>query len=170
MFYAGTDPVKVGLVESFPRPGGRLTGVYSQTTDLTGKRIERPVTSLEELRAGLRALRPGEVDGYLHASDASMTSYADVIVDALRAKRVPFILQDRESVVRGALASYGLSYYAGGRLVSKYVHRVLLGANPADLPVEQMNRLLLVINLKTAKAMGLTIPPSLLARIDEIIE
>jgi len=212
VFYAGTDPVTVGLVESFPRPGGRLTGVYSQTTDLTGKRlerlkmvprlrrvvtfynpdnpsarqslmigrdaarqlkvevIERPVTSLEELRAGLRALRPGEVDGYLHASDASMTSYADVIVDALRAKRVPFILQDRESVVRGALASYGLSYYAGGRLISKYVHRVLLGANPADLPVEQMNRLLLVINLKTAKAMGLTIPPSLLARIDEIIE
>jgi len=213
VFHAGTNPVSIGLIESLRRPGGRLTGVYSQVTDLTAKRlemlkemvprlrrvivfynpdnpaareslrnahdaahqlklaiVERPVHSVDELRAGLRALRPGEVDGYFHVSDALTTSQADLLIEASRAKKLPLILQDRESVVRGALASYGLSYYTSGRLTASYVQRVLLGANPADLPVEQVNRLQLVINLKTAKALGLMIPPSLLARADEVIE
>ena len=68
------------------------------------------------------------------------------------------------------LASYGLSYYALGRLSAKHVQRVLLGAAPGDLPVEQVDRLHFVINLKTAKALGLTIPQSVLARADEVIE
>jgi putative ABC transport system substrate-binding protein len=79
-------------------------------------------------------------------------------------------MQDRESVVRGGLASYGLSYYLGGRQMAKYVQRVLLGENPADLPIEQIDRLQFVINLKTARLLGLQIPESLRQRADEIIQ
>jgi putative ABC transport system substrate-binding protein len=80
------------------------------------------------------------------------------------------MFQDKESVAKGALASYGLSYYTIGRLSAKQVQRVLLGADPGNLPVEQVDRLHFAINLKTAKALGLTIPQSVLARADEVIE
>jgi putative ABC transport system substrate-binding protein len=63
-----------------------------------------------------------------------------------------------------------VNFYAVGRLSAKYVQRILLGANPGDLPVEQPDRLYFVINLKTAKALGLTIPQSLLLRADEVIQ
>jgi len=213
VFYAGADPVAVGLVASFRKPGGRLTGVHGQFSDLTAKRlellkemaprirrvlalynpdnpvaqrsakmardaarqlkvelVERPVASVEELRTALRMLKPGEVDAFAYVADAMVTSQAQLVIDAAKAKRLPIIFSDKESVVKGALASYGESYYTIGRLSAKHVQRVLLGANPGDLPVEQLDRLHFVINLKTAKALGLTIPQSVLARADEIIE
>ncbi|HJV58262.1 MAG TPA: ABC transporter substrate binding protein, partial [Methylomirabilota bacterium] len=74
------------------------------------------------------------------------------------------------SVAAGGLASYGTSYYLVGQLAANYIHRVLLGTNPADLPVERSDRFELVINLRTAKALGLTIPPSLLQQADQVIE
>jgi putative tryptophan/tyrosine transport system substrate-binding protein len=73
-------------------------------------------------------------------------------------------------VIKGALAAYGESFYTIGRLSAKYVQHVLLGANPGELPVEQVDRLHLVINLKTARALGLAIPEPVLARADELIE
>ena len=76
---------------------------------------------------------------------------------------------ERTRVAAGGLASYGTSSYAVGRLAAKYVHRVLLGTSPADLPVERLDRFELVLNLKTAKAIGLTIPQSVLTRADEVI-
>ena len=213
VFYAGTDPVAVGLVESFRKPGGRLTGIHGQLTDLTAKRLqllkemiprlrrvvtfyspdnpaaqqsvkiardgarqlkvellERPVASVEELRAGLRALRPGEADAFFYVADAMVASQAELIIDTARAKRLPTMFSEKGSVAKGALASYGESYYALARLSAKQVHRILLGANPGDLPVEQLDRLLFFINLKTAKALGLTIPQSVLMRADEVIE
>jgi len=213
VFYAGTDPVAVGLVASFRKPGGRFTGVHGQFSDLTAKRlellkemaprtrrvlalynpdnpaaqrsakmvreaarqlkvelVERPIASVEELRAALRALRPGEVDAIAYVADAMVTSQAVLVIETARAKRLPTIFQDKESVDKGALASYGESYYTIGRRSAKHVQQVLLGANPGDLPVEQLDRLHFVINLKTAKALGLTIPQSVLARADEIIE
>ena len=213
VFYAGTDPVVVGLVASFRKPGGRLTGVHGQFSDLTAKRlellkemtprmrrvlalynpdnpsaqrsakmareaarqlkvelVERPIASVEELRAALRALRPGEVDAIAYVADAMVTSQAELVIETARARRLPTIFQDKESVDKGALASYGESYYMIGRRSAKHVQQVLLGANPGDLPVEQLDRLHFVINLKTAKALGLTIPQSVLTRADEIIE
>jgi len=213
VFYAGTDPVSVGLVESFRKPGGRLTGIAGQFSGLTGKRlellkemvprlrrvvtfyspdnpapqqsvkigrdaarqlklelIERPVASVEELRAGLRALRPGEADAFFYVSDAMVTSQAELIIESARARRLATMFQERGAVAKGALAAYGESFYTIGRLSAKHVQRVLLGADPGDLPVEQIDRFHFVINLKTAKALGLTIPQSLLTRADEIIE
>jgi putative tryptophan/tyrosine transport system substrate-binding protein len=213
VFYVGTDPVSVGLVESFRKPGGRLTGIHGQFTRLTAKRlellkemvprlrrvvtfyspdnpvaqqsvkiardavrqlkvelVERLVTSVEELRAGLRALRPGEADAFLYVSDAMVASQAELIIESARAKRLPTMFQERGSVAAGALAAYGESFYTIGRLAAKHVQRVLLGADPGDLPVEQNDRLHFVINLKTAKALGLTIRQSLLLRADEVIQ
>ncbi len=213
VFYAGTDPVTVGLVESFPKPGGRLTGIHGLFTDLTGKRlellkemvprvrrpmvfykpqnpaaqqslnlardaarhlemelVERPVASVEELRAGLRALRPGEADALIMVSDAMVVSRQDLLIEAAMAKRLPTMLTDRASATGGALAGYGENYYTVGGLSAKHVQRVLLGANPGHLPVEQVDKLQFVINLKTAKALGLTIPRAVLVQADEIIE
>jgi putative ABC transport system substrate-binding protein len=73
-------------------------------------------------------------------------------------------------VTEGGLASYGVNFHAVGRQSARYVHKVLLGTSPADLPVERADRFELVINLKTAKALGLTIPPSLQQRADQVIE
>jgi ABC-type uncharacterized transport system substrate-binding protein len=213
VFYVGTDPVSVGLVESFRKPGGRFTGIFGQFTDLTAKRLEllkemipklrrvvtfyspdnpavrqsleiarhtagqlrielleRPVTSVEALRAGLQALRPGEADALFPVADAMVVSQEELIIDTVRAKRLPTMVSHKENVARGALASYGENYFALGRLSAKHVQRILLGANPGDLPVEQLDRLQFVVNLKIAKAFGLTIPQSVLVRADEIIE
>ncbi|HEV8530828.1 MAG TPA: ABC transporter substrate-binding protein [Methylomirabilota bacterium] len=131
---------------------------------------ERPVASVEELRAGLRALRPGEADAFFYVGDAMVASQSALIIDAARAKKLATMFHQRETVAMGALASYGVSYYELGRLSAKYVQRVLLGANPGELPVEQVDRLYFVINLKTAKALGLTIPQALLGRADELIQ
>lgn len=212
-FYAGTDPVSVGLVESYSKPGGRFTGVHGRATDLTAKRlqmlrdmvpglrrvvtfynpeneaarrsldlgrraarqlnievVERPVRSIAELRAALTALHRGEVDGVLHVSDAMITSDADYIVQVAGKLKLATLFQDKEVVKRGALASYGLSYYAIGRQLGKTIERLLKGARPAELPVEQVDRVEFVLNLNTAKALGLVVPQSIRARADEIIE
>jgi ABC-type uncharacterized transport system substrate-binding protein len=132
--------------------------------------VERPVGSVEELRAGLRALRPGEVDAILYVADVMVASQMELIIESARAKRLPTMAQERGSVVKGALAAYGESFYTIGRLSAKQVQRVLLGADPGGLPVEQVDRFHFVVNLRTAKALGLTIPQSLLTRADEVIE
>lgn len=213
VFYAGTDPVVVGLVKSFAKPGGRLTGVHSLSTDLTGKRleilkeivpklrrvvtfydprnasaresaksaqeaarqlrielVERHVRSVEELRAGLGTLKAKEVDACFLVSDAMVISQAQFIVDTAKAKKLPTMSSERGFVVAGGLASYGVSYYALGRLSAKYIHRVLLGTSPADLPVERFARFELVLNARTARELGFTIPQSVLIRADEVIQ
>jgi putative ABC transport system substrate-binding protein len=86
------------------------------------------------------------------------------------AYRLPTIYGIREYVVAGGLMAYGTNFRENFRRVAVYVHKILKGANPADLPIEQPMKFELVINLKTAKALGLTIPPSILFQADEVIQ
>lgn len=212
VFYAGSDPVRFGLVQSLGNPGGRLTGIHSRITSLMAKRlqllkemipsiqrvayfydlrnplaqevtraqrdaarrlnillVERPVNSVEALRASLDSLKPEEADALAYV-DSLVVSQTKMVIDAARGKRLATIVPDSASVGKGALVSYGVSYYEAGRLAAKPVQRILDGANPSDLPVEQIDRLDLSINLKTAKALGLTIPQSVLLRADRVIE
>jgi putative ABC transport system substrate-binding protein len=213
VFFAGTDPVAAGLVESLAKPGGRLTGVHSLSTDLTAKRleilkelmpklgrvvtfynpgnavsregvrlgreaarqlgvqlVERHVSSVEELRLGLQQLKPREVDAYFYTTDLMAVSHAELIIAAARVKRLPTMFEEIGIVAKGALASYGHSFYENGRTSAKYVQRILTGTNPKDLPVENFYKIQFALNLRTAREIGLTVPPSVLARADEVIQ
>jgi len=213
VFCAGTDPVVLGLVDSFAKPGGRLTGVYHPSTDTTAKRleilkeivpklhrvvtfydprkptgiessklareaarhmglqlVERHVGSSEELQAGMRALRVGEVDAYFAVSDPIASNQAQFIIDTAKIKRLPTMFDFLIQVSKGGLASYAVSFHEMGRVSAKYVQRILTGVKPQELPVQGVDKIELVINLKTAKQIGLTIPPNVLARADKVIK
>jgi putative ABC transport system substrate-binding protein len=128
------------------------------------------VTSSEQIRERLRTLSASEAEAYFFISDALVTSHAALIVEAANALRRPTMTQDASAVRAGALASYGPDYREIGRRPASYVARILAGTLPRDLPIESLHQPALAINLKTAKAIGLDIPPLLLTRADEVIE
>ena len=213
VFSIGSDPVALGLVNDFAKPGGRLTGVHYLVKDLTAKRleilkemlpkisrvvtffdpttrvaadgaalareeakrlglkfIERHVRSTEELRKGLQGLKAGEADAFFYIADAMIVGQAQWIIDTAKAKKLPTMFQDQSLVTKGGLASYGQNYQEIGRLSAKLVYRVLNGTSPRDVRVETFDDVELAINLKTAKELGLTIPPNLLARANKVIK
>jgi putative ABC transport system substrate-binding protein len=132
--------------------------------------LERHVGSVDDLRRSVQALKSGEVDAYFFTSDAMVASQTQFIIDMARARRLPTMFHEQGTVTEGGLASYGLSFREVGRRSAQHVIRIMGGARPHDLPVERVDRLEFAINLKTAKALGLTIPPSVLARADHVIE
>jgi putative ABC transport system substrate-binding protein len=97
-------------------------------------------------------------------------SQAQLIIDTTKAKRLPTMFWEQDSVVHGGLASYGVNYHETGRLSAKYVQRILTGTRPQDLPVETLDKIDLVFNLRTAREIGLIIPPNVLARADKVIK
>jgi putative ABC transport system substrate-binding protein len=212
-FLAGSDPVASGLVESFAKPGGRLTGVHYLTSDLTAKRlellkdlvpklrrvvtlynpgnppaqasvriarqageklgvqvIERHVRSAPEVRAALAALKASEADALFLVADALVTSQLQLLVDRARAIRMPTMAYEQTMVARGALVGYGVDWRESGRQSAKNVQRMLAGARPSDLPVENVTRLVFVLNRRTAQEIGLAVPPAMLVRFDRVIE
>ena len=132
--------------------------------------VERSVHSVDDLRARVLALKSGEVDALFTMGDGMVISQAKFIAETAKARKLPTMFPERTAVVEGGLISYGPSFYAAGQLGARYVHRVLLGTSPAGLPVERLDRFELVLNARTAREIGLTIPPSLLARADQVIE
>jgi putative ABC transport system substrate-binding protein len=131
--------------------------------------VAREVNTVEELRKGLDALQSGEADAFFMVGDGLVISQTAMVIDAANTRKLPVMSVDEASVGKGALASYGVSYHVCGRLAAKYVQRILQGANPADLPIEQIDTPHFVVNLKAAKALGLAIPESVLIRANRII-
>ena len=212
VFGIAVDPVGSGLVASLARPGGNVTGLSVQSTDLAGKRLE----ILRELLPDLRRLAViadvgysgstieiGEVQaaarkiglevdvleiqraedivpafGALKSGTQALYVCADALVNANHARintlalgaRLPTIHAFRDFLGAGGLLSYGAFTSIMFRRAGDVVDKILKGAKPADIPVEQPTNFELVINLTTAKALGITVPPTLLARADEVIE
>jgi putative ABC transport system substrate-binding protein len=110
------------------------------------------------------------VSALLTGVDSFLTSRRDQIVELARRHRVPAIYQNRDFVLAGGLMSYHATFTDAYRVMGSYTGRILNGEKPADLAVQEAKKIELMINLKTAKALGITVPPTLLARADEVIE
>jgi putative ABC transport system substrate-binding protein len=213
VFTIGTDPVKLGLVASYSRPGGNITGINILASALETKRlgllhrlipratiiavladpkfppaevevhnVERAAHALGLQIRVLRASTDGEIDAafttIVKEHISALLLIGDPFYDTRRSKlvtlsgqhKVPTMYYFREFAEAGGLASYGVDVRQGYRQAGQYAARILSGANPADLPVIEPTKFEFVINLKTAKAMGIDVPSQLSAEADEIIE
>ena len=213
VFTIGDDPVKLGLVASYNRPGGNLTGINIFTTTLEAKRLgllHELVPQAAAIGVLLNANFPAaerqlrDVQGaaraiglQIHALRANIDREIEVAFETVASQRIaalavaasPFFTTRRDKIVAlaarhavstmytareyavdGGLMSYGIDVPDVYRQIGLYAARILKGAKPADLPVLQPTKFELVINLKTARALGLQIPDKLLALADEVIE
>ena len=137
-----------------------LLGVRLVVVEVKGRDYERAFATMRRERA----------DALFVGASPTLTGDRRLIIDLAARYRLPAIYQWPEHVEEGGLMAYGVSGRWAIRRVATYVDRVLKGASPAEMPIEQATTLMLAFNLKTAKALGLTIPPSLLARADQVIE
>ncbi len=124
----------------------------------------------EQLEKGFGAIVAARSRALIMVSDRALLAHRDRIVDFAIKRRLPGLYAYREFVEVGGLVSYAPSYPAMFQRAAMYVDKILKGAKPGELPIEQPTKFELVINMKTAKALGLTIPPSLLQRADEVIQ
>jgi putative ABC transport system substrate-binding protein len=212
VFAIASDPVGEGLVASLGRPGGNVTGLSLQATDLAGKQVEllrevvpglRRLAILANVGASSAVTEMGEAEAAARIFDLetvaleirraediapafeALKGRADalfVVGDALTvanrvrintfalAARLPSIQLAREHVEAGGLMSYGPNFPDLFRRAAELVDKILRGTKPSNIPVEQPTKFQLVINLITARAIGLTIPETFLVRADEVIE
>jgi len=214
VFAYGGEPVIDGLVASFNRPGGNVTGATFIGTSLIAKRLQLlrellphmvevallvnrkstlaepqikdaeaaaqvmglrlrvvEAATADEIDAAFATIAPAKVDALVLTTDPTFGLIHTKQVIALTARyRLPSINPTKTEAADGALISYGASFNEAVRQAAVYAGRILDGEKPADLPVLQPTTFELIINLKTAKSLGLTVPPSLLAVADQVIE
>ena len=213
IFFVGSDPVKLGIVDSLSRPGGNLTGVTTLNTAAGAKRLEllhemvpsatniavlvnptgpssgpliaelQPAanrlsvqmhtlqaSTQEELVAAFTKSNEIGAGALLIGNDAFFTSIIAELAALSNQHAIPSIYQYPDFAVAGGLMSYGASITEAYRVIGSYAARVLKGEKPADLPVQQSTKIEFVINRKTAKTLGITVPDRLLALADEVIE
>jgi putative ABC transport system substrate-binding protein len=155
-----TDPATPRLMAELSR------GAFQLKIQL----VERRATSEADLVKIFASFKKGDVDGAIIASPKLVTNFPALILRLSLAHQIPLASHRKEVAEQGALFSYGPNFSEIGRSLAGYVDRILKGAKPADLPVEQAARLDLVINLRTAKSLSLTIPQALLLRADQVVE
>jgi putative ABC transport system substrate-binding protein len=212
VFALSNDPVGSGLVASLARPGGNVTGLSTQLTDVAGKRLELMRTFIPELRRLAIMFNAGFPDAVVEAREVQVSAKSigvettnfeirraediepsfeglkaqtdilfvcsDPLAIANRnrissfalASRLPAMYGFREFVEAGGLICYGPNVPSLFRRAGDFVDRVLRGTKPAETPIEQPTKFDLIINVTTAKAIGLTVPDKLLALADEVIE
>jgi ABC-type uncharacterized transport system substrate-binding protein len=213
VFMAGDDPVRLGFVASFNRPGGNVTGVSILSFELAAKRLELlldlvpqakliavlinsdfgPSTrfradiesaahafkrSIEflaanndvEIEAAFATLAQPRADALLIGPGPFLDSRHERLVALAAKNNIPAAYETRATALAGGLMSYGASVQDGYRQAGIYAGRILKGAKPAELPVVQLSKFELVVNLRTAKALGITVPPTLLIAADEVVE
>ncbi len=213
VFAGMDDPVKMGVVASFNRPGGNATGVSLFNSVLAAKRFDllqallpkasaiavlvnprnpntasqlkdieeaaRPrnqsllvlkASSEQEIDTTIATLADKRADALIVGADPLFQSLRGQLLDLTRRIALPTIYFQREFVVDGGLISYGIYFPDAYRQAGNYAGRVLKGEKPAELPVVQMTRIELAINLKTARALGLDVPATLIALADEVID
>jgi putative ABC transport system substrate-binding protein len=146
-----------------------------QEVERAGKRLRVNLVSAEvreprDLDMAFQTLSNGHVQAVVVLADAMLFQERERVAELAAAARLPAVYGFRDHVDAGGLISYGVNYPENFRRAATYVAKILKGAKPSDLPVEFPSKLELVINLKSAKALGLDIPPALLARADEVIE
>jgi ABC-type uncharacterized transport system substrate-binding protein len=212
-FWGGQGLIESGVVASFSRPGGNVTGVYMLADELDVKRFELLLEAVPKARTvamlnpgggwnvsrateGMRriaeshgvqflisdvpgpngygatfaAMRKAKVDAVLVPSFPRFYREHRLIAEVAAKHRIPAIYEWGDMARGGGLIAYGPVIADLNRRVATYVDKILKGAKPADLPVEQPTKFELVFNLKTAKALGITIPPALLLRADEVLQ
>lgn len=213
VFVQVSDPVRRGLVQSVPRPGGNITGVANLRAELTAKRLELfkgVVTSLRrvlvtydprekdeqdsvavarsaatrlgvtllersmmeplQIEPGLGELKEGGRDGILIVQSGTNLNIPGRSLEVATSNNIPTMYPASFWSKFGALASYGPDQYAQGRQAARLAHKILTGTPPAQIPVELPDRIEFVINLKTAKRLGLKVPEPMLIRADRVIQ
>jgi putative ABC transport system substrate-binding protein len=151
-----------------PSPRQGIMVARQAAPNLGLRLVEREARRPEELRRGLEAL--AEADAYLSVPGGVATGFYEEIIRWANAKRIPAIFHARTGSTRDALASYGASDVQIAREAARLVDKILKGARAGDLPVERPSKFEFVFNLKTAKQIGLKIPPNVLARADKVIK
>jgi putative ABC transport system substrate-binding protein len=150
--------------------GGQFAAIQAAAPALSVELSPVGVGDAGEIERGVTAFARSHNGGLIVTGSGSATVHRDLIVSLAARHKLPAVYYERFFVAAGGLISYGPDHLDEYRLAAGYVDRILKGEKPADLPVQVPTKYELVINLKTAKALGLEIPPTLLARADEVIE
>jgi ABC-type uncharacterized transport system substrate-binding protein len=153
-----------------PRTAQSLTEAHQVSEGLKIELVERKVTNQPDIEQVFNSVKPGSINGAFVLPGLTSTGLYSLILRRTLEKRLPLATHRKEWVEQGGLFSYGPDYGNVGRDAARYIDKIFKGTKPADLPVEQSMRFELVINLKTAKQIGLTIPPNVLVRADKVIK
>ena len=163
---------RIGLLDDITDPKAHLQRpeIEAAGQALNVRIVPAEVRTRDDIAAACQALATERVEAVIVEQSTMLFNAAQELAQVAAAHRLPSVYGYREHVVAGGLISYGIDLKAAYHRTAYYIDKILKGAKPADLPVEFPTKLELAINLKTAKALGLDVPPMLLARADEVIE